>query len=1154
MTGISDESIDAAANLHDFLTLFLDHRAAGTVRDLGWYLQRFGGDDANLAREYLALTEPTGARPDDLFAGRYRILRELGRGGQGVVSLALDTLLDRTVALKTIDVFGRRVDRLRREAEIVGSLDHPCLCTIFEANFGHATPYVAMRYVEGETLARMLARRRVEHAEGREPEHESFPLLPRTGAEVERVLATVERVARALHVAHEAGIVHRDIKPSNLVIAVDGDPVLLDFGLASHDAGDTPPITLTGEALGTPAYMSPEQIRGSQQLGRSTDVYSLGVTLYECLTLVQPFDRPSLSGIESAVLNGTVARASALNRALPRELDAVLAVALERDAHRRYATAEHFAEDLHRVATRQPIRAAPPGALRRSVRWVQRNPVVSVALVVLSALLTLVGGLLVNAEQLGDDRLAELLAREAIEHASANPSYAFAVATEAHRRAPDTLSSNNALLSAIFHHRKTLDISRLTEASLDWERERLVTAADGQILLRDTRTWEQTTSLPYDGEILRLDLSPDGKRLLAGDDSGHVTLWDLDTGLVVSRWSLGRSAISLLVGAWDAGRVFAGDQAGRLLTWTFGDDVDGVTELHAYSTRLSRKGKLDHEGARLVSFSSMYSSIPADTVAHVWDTRSGRLLQTFAGHAEPIIDAAFSPDGAWLATASKDGTARVWDARSGACLAALVHPAKVLGVSFGKDGETLATCCDPGDLAVESGESAFVWNWRTDSDQPTLVLHQQGGRATYSIAHDAVGARVAALSLAGSATVWDARTGEELDRCRTAQVLTDIRWSPDGEYIAMTQKVLGYVWGLERSPPRPLTGHRGPVLQARFSPDGARALTASADGTARIWDVARGVCLATLAHGEVVRCAGFSSDGRAALTGGDDGDAALWRAGERVATLGPHAGGVTHVRFLDDGRCVTATDAGELRLWDGQGRPLRRWSGHDAAIEQLRIAPGGGSLATAGADRSVRLWSPDQDEPTLVSADWIPARTDTSETRVFDLVYSEDGRSLITASQDRHVRRIAIPDGALLSLTADVNLGHMAPIAGGLYAVSSKWNGSVLVLSPELETRSALWPHTSLITHLAVSSEGLVLTTSGDGTGFLMRVEDGVLVPHMQLVGHDGYVTWGEFSPDGRLAITASRDGTARLWPVHPADTELVPRELTQMEREKVGL
>ncbi|RKY21747.1 MAG: hypothetical protein DRQ55_03120, partial [Planctomycetota bacterium] len=842
-----------------------------------------------------------------------------------------------------------------------------------------------------------------------------------------------------------------------------------------------------------------------------------------------------------------------INPKLPRELNAVLAVALDSDPRRRYASAELLADDLRRIRQHKPILASPPGRPRRALRWVQRNPRISTVLVGLVALLTLVGNLYLKAEQRGVERLVESMTRVAIENAPARPGFAYAVASEAHRLAPHAQATNDALLRVLLEFRDHRAIGKMPKEAFDWEGAVAAGAEGTQLRVFDTDSWELAFSLEAGAPVARLDLSPDGTRLLVGDDAGRITLWDLGSRRSVSEYTPSDAPITLLVAHWATGRAFSGDSDGRLYLWSL-QGSEAPVLLHEYPATVSVHSALSNDGTRLATF-SWHADESADAVAHVWDTSNGHLLHSLAGHAAPLRSADFSDDTARLATGSEDGSARVWDLERGETLASLGHPGQVLDVDFGADGQ-LATACDPGDLAVESGQSAFVWDWQADPRKPRLTLSQSGGRSTYAIAFDPDGDRLATANLNSNVTLWDAASGEQLDHCQLGHFATDLRWGADERELVISSSYQQLVWSLQRRPPCPLVGHDGTVLSARFSPDGSRALTASADGTAKVWDVARTRCLFTLPHGAPVRVAEYSPDGRAVLTGGDDGQARIWsQEGQQMLRLGPHAGGVTHGRFLDAGHVVTASDMGELRLWDLNGTLLRDWTGHTGPIQQIRVGPQGRRVASAGSDRSVRLWSPEQPTPIFVSETWDREKAHRSETRVFDLAFGPDGQSLFSANQDATIRRMGLVQGEIETLVREGPLGGVAWLPDGRPIASEKWRGAVMHW-PDGWNRPAIIHrvHTSSIRHLAVASQGFVLTCSSDGTGFLLRLEGQQLVPHMRLTGHDGQLTQGAFSPDGQLVITASLDGTARLWPVHPAQSGLTPRALAPDERALLGL
>ena len=310
-----------AADVFDFVDEFLTDRDKGREHPLAHYLARYARCQPAVAREYLVLTAPAPdesassseraqPRPEPRI-GPYRILSEIGRGGQGTVFLAEDSRIARKVALKVLAsrfdlVSEDRRRRFRREAEVIARLEHPGICGIYDADIEGEAPYIAMRHVDGRSLAQILAEARAATAASApvpdSPESDvttTWP--PRSSLDVRRVLLLFERVARALHAAHEAGVVHRDVKPGNVMVARDGQPVLLDFGLARDEQADVATLTQSGDVFGTPAYMSPEQLAGGgAPLDRRTDVYSLAASLYEALTLVRPFEAPSR--ISSAII------------------------------------------------------------------------------------------------------------------------------------------------------------------------------------------------------------------------------------------------------------------------------------------------------------------------------------------------------------------------------------------------------------------------------------------------------------------------------------------------------------------------------------------------------------------------------------------------------------------------------------------------------------------------------------------------------------------------------------------------------------------------------------------------------------------------------------------------------------------------------------
>ncbi|MHC4945673.1 MAG: tetratricopeptide repeat protein [Planctomycetota bacterium] len=371
------------------------------------------------------LEEPFGGTaPEGMDrVGRFRILRELGRGGQGAVYLAEDEKLHRQVALKVLpsgfDVTPHLLERFKREAEAASRLDHPGICSVHETGELEGLHYIVMRYVEGESLAKKIAAARKDPSRFKGGVFESSASdkddtgtgksSSSTGSSssrqdaVKQSVYCIEKAAMAVHSAHEVGIVHRDIKPGNIMITPDGDPVILDFGLARLEESDGVNLTRSTDMLGTPAYMSPEQIHGDRKrIDRQTDVYSLAASLFECLTLRPPFEAPTREGLYRLILTEAPSDPRGSNPRIPSDLFVILQTALAKNPDHRYKTALDFAQELRRVRQHEPILTRRAGPWLRVWRWSQRNPQLAAALGGIFLVLSL--GLIVTAYLLGETR------------------------------------------------------------------------------------------------------------------------------------------------------------------------------------------------------------------------------------------------------------------------------------------------------------------------------------------------------------------------------------------------------------------------------------------------------------------------------------------------------------------------------------------------------------------------------------------------------------------------------------------------------------------------------------------------------------------------------------------------------------------------------
>ncbi|HJZ56319.1 MAG TPA: serine/threonine-protein kinase, partial [Gemmataceae bacterium] len=406
-----------SALLRQLLLLDWEYRVrAGECPQAAEYAARFPGDSALIAavaREADAPIDPTRQAPGGPSStasvegpvptrlGEYRILSEVGRGGMGVVYRARDTRLNRVVALKMVHgeaAAPRALIRFLAEAEAVAAIKHPHVVQVYECGEANGRPFLALEYLPGGTLAERLK------ASGQLPPHEVAELLA--------------KVADGVAAAHELGIVHRDLKPSNVLFDEAGSPKVTDFGLARRAAGSE--VTQTGAILGTPAYMSPEQAGGRTRfVGPQSDVWSLGVILYECLAGVRPFAEESVEELLGQVTTAAFVPLRARVRRLPRDLDTVVSRCLGRDPADRYPSAKELADDLGRFVRGEPVAARPVGTAERLAKWVRRNPTRAAAWGVSGLAASLLGVLLLVAGLWRDDQQARHQAEEARDTAEA---------------------------------------------------------------------------------------------------------------------------------------------------------------------------------------------------------------------------------------------------------------------------------------------------------------------------------------------------------------------------------------------------------------------------------------------------------------------------------------------------------------------------------------------------------------------------------------------------------------------------------------------------------------------------------------------------------------------------------------------------------------
>jgi len=1063
--------------------------------------------------------------------GDFHIIREIGRGGMGIVYEAEQSSLGRRVALKVLPGHLLSDDRVRqrfeREARAAGKLHHTNIVPVFAVGTAGGQPFFAMQYIAGRNL-------------------EKF------SADSETVAGMGLQIANALEHAHRQGIVHRDIKPSNLLLDESGTVWVTDFGLAQ--VADQQNLTQTGDILGTIRYMPPEAFEGKTDA--TGDIYSLGLTLYEMVAGGPAYEGKDRNQLVKQVTTAEPPRLGKRVPSVPKDFATIIHKAIDRDPRRRYRTAGEFAADLQRFLADEPIHARRMTSAERLQRWSRRNRGVASSLGVIAFLLIAVSVASTVAAYrfryvAGEREAARKDAVEASNEATRREKQ------ERWERYRSNLSAAQSAhqLDNLVGMRKSLETAPEEHRNWEWKHlksriesstavldnclavstltKRMAVRSDNAVLIQTVWPTSTRMELPQEGSPSQAWFSDDGKLLAVITTPDHrLHVWDLITQSRVASYTVAPPVQRLRFNP-NGQQVYFGSNHGDWLVWKFRDSPSPAIlggQIRGEEVALH----FPVSGNRLLK-------MPEDFKGQLVDTATMKAIADF--DEAPLHMNAFSPNGDLFATIDLLHKVRLRNSTTGQLVtelapSMLTRLPHIRGAwAWTPDGKQLAVGWGHPDNAT------VIWDVASGKVHARLVGHDN---AITKLRISGDGQRVLTASLDNTLRLWDVSSGRLVSVLRGHRAAVFwAEFSPDGALI-----VSG---GVNEPGLRLWDGRTGQLIAYLASDFGSSEMQFSGDsrlllglkGGMRVWDVdlarRNGVLVG---HTSYVYDVTFSSDGKEIASAAWDGTLRLWNAttGQTLRVLSTtQLGYMRCVQYSPDGKQLVSTEIGQAdsdgrtRLWNRlDGKLIDTWT-FKADTEDFRACfdPTGSEVVVGTTDGSIRRHREGEQEPvrSWKAHEELPNRPTRFSGTVSDVARSQDGKRLVSGGNDWTVRVWSLEDRQNLAVLR----GHQQVITRVAFSPEDRW-----IASSSLDHQVILWDGASYqeAARLTHGSQVYGMAFSPDGTRLACGCADSTIrlwdlatfQQVAELRGHSAYVHAVAFSPDGTQLVSGSGDKTVRIW------------------------